>query len=96
MSESLCFFACLSGREHISRTTRLIFTIFVHVTAVVFTLYNPLYDRLRRTLQPKASICLLHICYSLLLLLFADNQVMQSMHGVVADVDVSSGNVAEV
>jgi len=29
-------------------STRLIFIIFVHVTAVVFTLYNPLYDRLHR------------------------------------------------
>jgi len=29
------------------------------------------------------------------LLLFADNQGMQSMLGVVTDVDVSSGNVAE-
>ena len=47
------------------------------------------------TLQPSASICLLHRCYSLLLLSFADNQVMQSMPGVVTDVDVSSGNVAE-
>ena len=46
------------------------------------------------TLQPKASICLLHACYSLLLS-FADNQVMQSMHGVVIDVDVSSCQVAD-
>jgi len=44
------------------------------------------------TLQLNASICLLHICYSLL---FADNQVMQSMLGVVTDVDVSSCHVAE-
>jgi len=36
---------------------------------------------------------LLHRCYSLLLL-FADNQVMQSMLGVVTDVDVSSCQVA--
>ena len=38
-------------------------------------------------------MCLLHACYSLLL--FAGNQVMQSMLGVVIDVDVSSCHVAE-
>jgi len=39
-------------------------------------------------------MCLLHRCYSLLLS-FAGNQVMQSMLGVVTDVDVSSCHVAE-
>ena len=37
-------------------------------------------------------MCLLHACYSLSL--FAGNQVMQSMLGVVTDVDVSSCHVA--
>ena len=64
----------------------------------VFTLYNPLYNRLHRVcaLLYVAAQCIdVPTARMLFAVLFAGNQVMQSMLVVVTDVDVSSCHVAE-
>jgi len=65
----------------------------------VFTLYNPLYNRLHRVcaLLYVAAQCIDMPTAQMLfaVVVDADYQVMQSMLGVVTDVDVSSCHVAE-